>query len=710
MKRVLWSILLTCSVLASSNGEYLNSLTWQKKDLETKIIHRVENVIKVLLQEDTFYVDVEIQTNIPEAPNFDEKLNPDSEEDTLAASTTNKVEESELEKLEKVEDLDKDKKESKAQIKFNNILPNEDVEDVVVFSKLGIEAPLIDDFNDFHPDGKIVLTMANDEDKKQLQKIKNDFDAERRSYEKTINELRQKGKGKPSIVEQMWKYNNTLDIFQNLLALKVKISLPENLDMSLRDKIENQVKALNFNLGDVKAKYSFEYTIKKIEKVKEKTAQEKLYEMIALLGRFANVFAVIGGMLLLAVVGNILINKWFKLNTGVTNTGNFKMEGDTKSEKDDGDDKSAGAGGFGGDFAGDAGVSALNGVERFKYYFENAPKEGMLLVKKWISSDEEKSKSALRAIVQQLDNVILKSIFEQINERERRSWQGLLDKPLTSRELAVANDFISGQIVQSVILPSMISDPETYDLVLKLHHSKIPDMYENKPELTAMLLNALHENFVAEVLMDCSPNQVNEILSKAFKYGASDIREHEQEIKGLLVKYVEDQDHKPFVDKVLNILPKVTAEVEKSIFMNIKDHVTYSLFRKIAGDVFPSELITQLPEGFLKNSLTNYPLKKKIRMLLAIEEDTRDLFLSIFAPEGTKASDLVKIEFESIESDASQMEKINLEKHAIWKEFVDYVRGSIKVEKQYKFEIENLLNDWCDNMSQSARPQLRAVS
>lgn len=708
MMKFIVVLLISINLIANTNIEALNSLAWQKKDLELKMINRIEKVVKVLVQDDSYFVDVEIQSNIPETPKFDEPLNPPGEEEASAAATAS-LQKTLEKKEEEIKKKDEELKKSKALIKYDNMVPDDSVDDVIVFSKLGIEAPLIDDFNNFNPDGKIVLTMENGDDKKQLERIKEDFQKERTGFEKTIEELRLKGKNKPTVVEQMWKYNNTIDIFQNLVAVKIKIALAETLDISLRDKIEAQVKALNFNLGEIKPKYVFEYSIKKIQAPKEVTAKEKLFELLGLISKFSNVIASVGGMLLLAVVGSLLINKWFKMNNGTSSTGNFKMEGPENKEKDKDDTGDsqlpAGAGGLGDSF----GTLGLNGIDRFKYFIENAPKEGLLLIKKWIADEDIRAKGALRALVQQLDNITLKHVFEKINEKERRSWQSLLEKPLNNRDLAASNDYISNQIVQSVIVPALIEDPETYDLILKLHHSKIPEMYKKDPTTTAILLNALNENFVAEVLMDCSPSHVNEMLSKALKYSPKDVKDSEEDIKELLLNFVEDTEQKPFVEKILAIVPRVTADVEKTIFDNLKDHVSYTVFRNVAQSYFPSELIKDLPEAFLKNLLSSYPLKKKIKMLLSVDEDTREYFLSIFAPEGTKASDLVKIEFEMHEKDPSEMQKIENERLEFWKDFVVYSRDAIKVEKQFKFEIDNLLNDWCERSMNNKKPRLQAV-
>src|SRR5690606_37507823 len=117
----------------------------------------------------------------------------------------------------------------------------------------------------------------------------------------------------------------------------------------------------------------------------------------------------------------------------------------------------------------------------------------------------------------------------------------------------------------------------------------------------------------------------------------------------------------------------------------------------------------ELPVPFLKTVLSSYPLEKKIKMLLSVDEETRSIFMDIFAPEGSKANDLVMIEFESYERDEREMEKIaeNAPKH--WHDFVLYTRAEIKKDKTYSKEISDLLEEWSSEFETNGN-HLRAVA
>ena len=90
---------------------------------------------------------------------------------------------------------DKGKTESSSKVKFTDPDPAENPEDYIVFSKFGLEAPLIDDFNDFRPDGKILLHMDSDQKEKSLErekKLKDEIDKKNKEIALKENLLKNK--------------------------------------------------------------------------------------------------------------------------------------------------------------------------------------------------------------------------------------------------------------------------------------------------------------------------------------------------------------------------------------------------------------------------------------------------------------------------------------------------------------------------------------
>ena len=102
----------------------LPSTQWQKIKLEQEVDTKIKNVLSPLISPENIIVEVNIEVAEPSTPQF-VKTEPTPEEKAA-------------------EQKEKKKKKSKT-IRINDELPKELPEDYIIFSKLGLEAPLIED-------------------------------------------------------------------------------------------------------------------------------------------------------------------------------------------------------------------------------------------------------------------------------------------------------------------------------------------------------------------------------------------------------------------------------------------------------------------------------------------------------------------------------------------------------------------------------------
>ena len=186
-----------------NNNGALTSLDWQKVNLEKLIRQKIEQTLSSIVKYSEYIVDVEIITTPARKPKF-------TPSEDNSSSEAVKKERSGIE-----------------GVRINDVLPEELPEDYVVFSKLGLEAPLIEDFNNF--------------DKKQGE---SDGAAE---------------KGELPSFEQLWKFNKSLDIFNNLEQVRIQVKLSENLHESTRAVISQVLNGINFNLNEVKPEIRVDY-------------------------------------------------------------------------------------------------------------------------------------------------------------------------------------------------------------------------------------------------------------------------------------------------------------------------------------------------------------------------------------------------------------------------------------------------------------------
>lgn len=684
----------------SESIDSLPSLNWQAQKLEDSLRRKVSSVLNSVLELNQYAVDIDLKTKDAQDPEWNKTNNPFKMkgQPSISDSKGNSNLQDELENED-------GPKASKALVKFTEPAPLESPEDYIIFNKFGLEAPLIDDFNDFRPDGKIVLNMDDGD-----SNLDRERKAEEVRYRRQIKDENERNKSRVSDAERIWKYNNAIDVFKNLESVKIKVRLSKGLTDSVKQVVEKYLKNTNFNLGTIKPIFTFEYVMLGSD-IAAPSAGELFEKYFGYFSKFATLFGIIFGVLLMGIVGNKLISRFFELKS--SDQGAQSKLINESEENEDSDDSQQSMVSSGSDDS--TGAVGLNGVERFKSYSKTSQKDAVLLIKKWLGEDDKNGKQALRAIVQQMDNGDLGSIFTYLNENEKADWRKLLERPLNTTELISANEFISNQIVQSIIIPSYIDDPETYDLLLKLRPEQLVEIIKEDPVTSSFLMNALSLNFVNQVLSKCDAETRNSLIEKSVQVKQKEIFEGQAQIKSVLSRYVEEREQSPFIEKITQLIPISSPEFEDSLFKNLGLHSGRESLLEMGRKFFPASEINSLPPEFLKTILMNYPLVAKSQMLLVISEELKESFMEMFAPVGSKANDMLTLEFDNITKNELEFKKLLDRGNQVWKEFVDFTRLSIKRDKHIKNEVDIILSAWADNLVQgeaasSSSDTMRLVS
>ncbi|PIK14830.1 hypothetical protein [Halobacteriovorax sp. JY17] len=691
------TVILICGLsFANSNDlQLMPSLEWQKQNLEENIHSKIDRILKSVIKKDQYNIDVEVLTKSQSEPQFYDSQKKNKPLGGLSRSGDITKSEA-IEKKKEEENPELEKVTSKAQIKFDDVNPAEESEDIVTFSKFGIQAPLVDDFKDFQPDGKIVLTMQSSDDGSRIKKLKEEFQRKEDDFKHKLREIQSANNISP--VEQMWKYNNSVDVFKNLKAVNITIRLSTALSLEVKQAVKNYVNSIRFNLGKVIPVIKFENALLGAD-TNIPTREDKIKEILNYFGKFSTLIGVLVGMILLGFIGKSLINKFFELSAAQSNAQTVKLEGQQDHNKDDDDSSEPGAPVIGGE-AGGAGdlTGEYCGVERFKSYSKTSAKDAALLVKGWLQLNTKQSQSALRALVQQLENVDLSEVFSMLTDRERNEWKDLLNKPLSTAELASANKYISNEVVQRIIIPNVITDPETYDLIIRIRPEQVSELIEKKPEISSVLLNVLNTTFLNKVLSHCDEEKRGKIVDSAFEVREQDIINSQDKLKEVLQEYVQTFDKIPFIDKVITILPDASLDIELSLYEKLHKNTSVKRIKEVGMLSFPSFLIERFDEKNLKAILSEYDLEKKVKMLLTADEDIKKKFMDIYAPSGSKANDLLSLEFENYEKDERELEKLMNDKDAHWKSFVDYVRKRIVKDKELLNAAEEAIDTWTHSL------------
>jgi len=681
-------ILLFNSVFASVDQGIatLPSLEWQKQNLEDRIRTKVESVLNKIISNNGFAVDIEIAVNGSEDPEWnktDDPLNADSKDPTKAQGDTA----IDTPEAKKDEEIDPSKN---GKVLFKDVEGPKTPEDFIVFTKFGIEAPLIEDFNDFQPDGKIIFSMDGggaDKKKEKDELVKKEKDLQ--------NKMKDLSRATP--VEQVWKYNNAIDVFNNLKSVVITVKMSQGLPDEAKQTAEKYVRAINFNLGKIKPTLNFEYGMLGNDFGQPSSLLDKVAAVLDYFSKFATFLGIIFGVLLAGFVGNGLIKKFFELNSGSQDSSSMTMEsGDDSNDEEEDLANSLGGGGGVGEGISESSL-LVNGIDRFQSYVKKSETDAVLIIKKWIREEDNKAKWALKALVQQMDNESLVAIFKRLTDIEKSSWKKLLDSPLNKAELDGANAFISNQIVQDIIVPKFINDPETFDMVIKLKPLDVVKIIQKDFEIGCTLLNAFSIGFINGVLDLCDEKLRERVVVFSVEITPDAIIGNQDKIKSAIEEFVHVEKPRPFVDVIRQLIPDANPDYENVLFDSLFKVATRDEMNKIVFENFPASLLFELPNNFLKSTLSAYPLKKKVKMLMSVESDIKQQLLEIFAPEGSKAFDLINLEFEDLEKDEFELANVKNSSSENWKDFIHYTRSQISSDKQFTNQIKEILNRWLDS-------------
>ena len=631
----------------SSNGA-LTSLDWQKVNLENLIRAKIDKTLSPIIKYTDYIVDVEILTTPARKPKFTP---------TEDSSTTEAV-----------------KKESAGidGVRINDILPDKLPEDYVVFSKLGLEAPLIEDFNNFK--------------KEEPKKDNNAQKAELPTF------------------EQLWKFNKSLDIFNNLEQVRIQIKLSENLQEATRQTVAEVLNGINFNFNDVKPEIKVSY-IDLSEKIQ--IAGVFNQELLELMQKFEVVLAILIGSLVIGIFAWILFNRWAKMSE-------TKQESEMAAEMNGGnpqapldreDSKNTMEMGEG---LGDEKL-LVNGVERFETFLKNQKNEAVLMIKKWINSGSNEENLALRGIVQLLNNDDLIVIFNSLHQEERDKWKSLLGKALKDSDITIANKFISSEIIKDILVPSEIDDVEAADLLLKLSPESAASFVKDDPELGKIILNSMSDQFVSKIFENMNESEIEMAVTSSMSYQKDQVADYMLDFKGKLAQYQETEKMLPFVNKLINLIKVAKPHSENPLFKSLASNVkNVKTITDVALASFPGSLVDRLPVDILKNLLIQYPMQKKVELVLSLSAEKKEFFVDLFAPIGSKAADVLGLEIEKLQGDIRIMREISDNPDQAWDDFVYYVRNYIKNDSINQNTYENLVALWAQSLVDGHSPESAA--
>lgn len=521
--------------------------------------------------------------------------------------------------------------------------------DYIVFQKLGLEAPIVSEF-------------------KEIQK------------------------GQKSEFELLWKYNQSLNLFNNLNAIDIKVSIDDRLSEETINSAKKALNNTNFNFSrGLQPSITIE-TMSMLNELKVKPEMTWL-DKLEWLSRFANMIGLILATLLAAIVSLVLFKKYADLKkeelAALANQNNKKDEKE-KEEKDDTPQLSPAP-----NLDSEAHDEIMSGVQRFKTFFVNSPTEASILLKKWLRADDEMENQALCVLVQYLENNDLMNVFSLLSEGDRESWKKILTETKLKKNLKPIADFIGTQVVDEIIVPQKFVDDKLSDLLLSTDESQAAKFIEEDLDYGPMILNIMNVKYVSKVLGKLKPELSNEALRKSFKFDDNYLKDNIEIFKSKLINFAVQKSQNPFLDRVMQLIPMANVENETPLFTTLIDEKCFEELEVVANKFIPAEIIKNLDGVLIGELMELYTMSKKTELIASLEDKVlKDKIVASFAPDGSTAKEMLTIELENYETDLSLQKHIKEHRSDIWQQYINHCRKHLTTNPKYESAKDELVQAW----------------
>jgi hypothetical protein len=338
-----------------------------------------------------------------------------------------------------------------------------------------------------------------------------------------------------------------------------------------------------------------------------------------------------------------------------------------------------------------------SGFDKFRALLKEAPEKGAALVRQWIKTPVRGATEGLQVLPRILGTDEFLSIFQFLSLEDRKVWKKVLGQgALDQAGVAAADDFISSQIVDTLLVPAPAIDEELGKALAGLQLSECVELATQDVALGAILVNVMPTVQVGRMFALMPPELANSVTVASLKYSDEELRSRGESLKAAITALKGREKHGaiPFLEKANELFEHVGPDKESSIFSALADSGELKLLETAARQFFPAELMLKLPAKLLKACLERLPLNRRADLLLSRPDDERNLLLDTLGKQGSKIRDLIDVEMQQAQSDDLRKKRIEKTRDAMWKELLSLVRASVRGSEAAAEQAEGVLGEW----------------
>lgn len=334
-------------------------------------------------------------------------------------------------------------------------------------------------------------------------------------------------------------------------------------------------------------------------------------------------------------------------------------------------------------------------LERFRKVVAIHYNDTVLMLKNWIKVSKDQEISALRALVETLEDNELKDLFKALTHDERSTWKMNLEGEMTKPELSKAFLYINNQIIHMMMVPSLIDDYEICDLLLDLSPATAAKFCTENPELGVVFANVLSANTIGEMFKIMPHDLTVKIIEESAFFKQEEIVAQMPLLKKKLLAVKSNREKPPFIKRIVDILPTTKPEIEKTLYATLLKHLPVEDVQETAMKYLPWEVVAQLPVNVFKDLVSSLPIDFQVQYFISLGAEKRDSELNRFAAKGSKGREMIDVELSVIMKNEVLVKRIEGDRaYLIQSQFVDYARKFVSSNEASQKEVSPFVMDW----------------
>lgn len=333
-------------------------------------------------------------------------------------------------------------------------------------------------------------------------------------------------------------------------------------------------------------------------------------------------------------------------------------------------------------------------------YFGKYPDQFRKTVRDMITSGDDQSFQALEFIQKVITLDTFKEIAQGFTDTEKVIWQSAVGRAKSIKDPETVMGFIKERLLRSLIATGPMVDGETWELSLTLkNHDVIKFCKAHKAE-GGMLLNILDPSFISRLIDTLPQAEAVALMEQAMNCEMRSAQEG-TDFKMALKAYVARAKNNAFPSKMFKALGSIDPVKEKLVYRHLLQTYSAQDLVTTAAQNCPLDLLGYVSNSFYQEVLSAYPLNKKVRFLMGLDEEMKTRMIDASAPTGSSAREMLNMEMKQIEQNPMELKRCLAQKAATTQEFLSFVRGHLDSNPALQSEIKVAAMEWLTSLKET---------